>query len=349
MVITGINNITSVGHDAQMTAASVRAGLGRFVESDEYYDLEGNPITVSMIRGLDDDNYDRVERLGNIADYCLGNMLEAYFADDTKEKDAKREMHLFLGCSNESRPGPRYEGDNNEIANRLTGTVKKYADNVKLDVVKRGNSSVIDCIAVAGKLIKENPGVLCIVGGIDSLLAMETLDWFEDFERLKSKTFGRNHSFAPGEAVGFMIIESEEAARKEKIVARIAGIGVADEPAHLVSEAHCKGEGLTKACRGALAGNSTENISDTFCDLNGEFFRTKEWSYARLRCFEKTEKKRTLWHPAEFTGDIGAASGAVLIGIACAGLWRGWLAEDVLLFCSDDHGGRGALVLKRVS
>ncbi len=346
MVITGINNITAVGHDAKMTAASIRAGIARFVEFNDFYDMEGNPITASIIKGLDDENDDRAERLGNIAEYCLTNMLEEYFADDS---EPKREIFLFLGFASESRPGERYEGKNNEIAEKFLNIVKNKTENIALKIIRTGNSSVMHCIKLASEVLKQNPNAICIIGGIDSLLSMETLDWFEDKARLKSESFGRNHAFIPGEAVGFIILESKEKAKPEKVLSEIIGIGLAEEPAPFVSDENCKGEGLTKAVREALTGNLAENISSIFCDLNGEFFPTKEWSYARMRCFEKTDKKRELWHPAEFMGDIGAAFGAVLTGIAVEMLFRGWIKDDAMIFCSDDHGERGALILRRAS
>jgi len=45
-------------------------------------------------------------------------------------------------------------------------------------------------------------------------------------------------------------------------------------------------------------------------------------------------------------GSIGAASGAILMNIAAVGLSRGWIEKYAMVFCSDDEGERGSVVLK---
>lgn len=349
MVITATNSVTAVGHNAAMTAASVRAGISRLVELIDYYDIEGNPILVASIEGISDDEED-VERMGNITEYCLWILLESYFQN---ESNLESEIHLLLGVAPISRPGPRYEGEAQELVNHLGEIAQKWTKKVTPQVITSGNSSVIRCIEVARQLLKENPHSLCIVGGIDSLLALDTLDWFEKGERLKSDTFGRNQGFPPGEAVGFMLLETKEGAvrRKKKALAEVIGVGLANEPASFLSEKPSKGEGLTKACRTALSKSSCDpaDIDAVLGDLNGEFFRAKEWGYAELRCFGNCNDARQLWYPADCMGSVGAASGTTLMNIAAAGLSRGWIEKYAMVFCSDDEGECGSAILRNNS
>lgn len=349
IVITAVNCITAVGHNAGMTAASVRAGIGRLEESMDYYDIEGNPILAAFIEGISDDE-DDVERMENVTKYCLGSLLKNYFQNGS---NLENEIHLLLGVAPVSRPGPRYEGEPMELVTHLGTMVQKWTKKATPQVITSGNSSVIQCIEVAGKLLKKDPHSLCIVGGIDSLLASETLDWFEDSERLKSGTFGRNQGFSPGEAVGFMLVETKEGAlcRKKKALAELVGVGLANEPAPFLSERPSKGEGLTKACKTALSESTCDpaDIEVVLGDLNGEFFRAKEWGYAELRCFGNCNDARQLWHPADCMGSIGAASGAILMNIAAVGLSRGWIEKYAIVFCSDDEGECSSVVLKSSS
>jgi len=342
MVITNINNITSVGHDAKMTAASVRAGIVRFKEFFDYYDIQGNPITVSTIEGFDD-NCEKKFFLTEIAEICLYAMIKDYFSNDYT---SKRKIYLLLGFSSVKRPGAIFEDESNEIEKRLLHIVKTKFDSVTLSSIKTGNSSVIHCLNLAKDILNNNPEAICIIGGIDSLLSMDTLDWLEDNQRLKSETLGRNQALIPGEAVGFLLLESKQKAKPEKILAEIIGVSIEQEPAPFISSNPSKGEGLTKACQSALSMCENKNIQTVLCDINGEFFRSQEWCFAELRVFEKTDKQRHLLHPAEYMGDIGAASAAVLTGIAAEGLSRGWIKENILVFCSDDFGERGAIILK---
>ena len=344
MVITAVNCITAVGHNAGMTAASVRAGISRLEESNDYYDIEGNPITAAFLQGISDEETD-VTRMTDIAKCCLESLLEKYFQDKI---GLESEVNLLLGAAPLSRPGPRYEGE--ELVNHLGSIIRKWTKKVTPQVITSGNSAVIRCIKIAGQLLKENPHCLCIIGGIDSLLALNTLDWFEEAERLKSGTFGRNQGFPPGEAAGFMLVETKEAAlgRKKKALAEVAGVGLANEPAFFLSERPSKGEGLTKACKTALSESSCDpaDIEAVLGDLNGEFFRAKEWGYAEVRCFGNCNDVRRLWQSVDCMGSIGAASGAILMNIAAVGLSRGWIEKYAMVFCSDDEGECGSVVLK---
>jgi hypothetical protein len=46
-------------------------------------------------------------------------------------------------------------------------------------------------------------------------------------------------------------------------------------------------------------------------------------------------------------GDVGAAWLPVLAGIASEGLKRGAFGKNVMVFCADDHGECGALILRK--
>ena len=334
MIITAVNNITAVGHDAKMTAASVRAGLVRFVKSEDYYDVKDNPIITSVIKGLDEDNDDKAEQMGNIADYCLENMLDEYSVEQN------RPIHLLMGFASTERPGPKYEDDNQGLIKRLKTTIQQK---VETQIITQGSTSIIKCLDTADEIIKENSQAICIVGAVDSLLDNATLDWFEKDERLLSDSLNRNHSFVAGEAVGFMILESKQKAPPEKNMGEITGIGLSDEPACFVSDKPCTGKELTNTVKTAISEKT--DIGTVICDLNGEYFRAKEWSYANLRCFK--DKNLTVIQPADSIGNIGACSGAVFAGIAAQGFSRGWIENDVLIFCADDHGKRGAFVLSK--
>lgn len=112
-----------------------------------------------------------------------------------------------------------------------------------------------------------------------------------------------------------------------------------------MSNAPSPNSGLTEACRAALVGVGDKEIRSILADLNGENSRAGEWSMAEMRCFHDLQQRRKLWNPANCYGDIGAASGAVLANVVTQGFVRGWLQSPVLIFCSDDHGSCGALVL----
>ena len=342
LAITSVNAITAVGHDAAMTAAAVRAGISRFSEYDDFPDGEGNPVTAARIRGIEEGR-DTPSRVAGSATLCLDNLLTGHFRNGTQRPS---HIRLYLGTSTEERPGPRYE---ESCMWSLQGIMEKWAAKPSVETFPRGNASVPYSLAEAGMLIESDPRALCIVGGIDSLLRDSTLNWFEQDARLKSVSYGRHQGLIAGEAVCFMIIEDPERARQANrpILARITGLGLAEEPEPRADSKSSRGTGLTEACRAASVGTSGEDVRAVFADLNGENSRAVEWSMAETNCFGNRGTGRKLWTPANCYGDIGAASGAVMASIAAQGFVRGWLQGPVLVFCSDDHGACGALVLEK--
>ena len=410
MVITASAVTTPVGFTADGTAAAVRAGIARISLSEEFEDVEGNPVAESRLRwpGLDedqalsgdveqDDHSDatepslgtwtseaasdeeieaegeamrREEEAGEAAEHAeessdfeppedaagriaqaaresLGLLLESCLDLEA----ARRSCYLILGVAARSRPGPRFEGQRQEIAEELVGSLRARCGRASLRVVAAGNASGIVGMSQAAEILQQDPLALCIIGGIDSLLSEETVGWLERDERLRSETFGRAHGLAVGEGVGFLALEDRRAVPRSRrsVLAEVAGVGIAVEPAPFVSKEPCRSDGLTNACRVALsaAGCQPDQIGLVVGDLDGEFHRAREWTHADVRCFTRTAPGRRLIHPAEAFGTIGAASGPVLVAIAASAFVRGWARTDhALVFCSDDTGDCGCTVLR---
>ena len=126
-------------------------------------------------------------------------------------------------------------------------------------------------------------------------------------------------------------------------------MGLAQEPKPRASNKSGISTGLTEACLGAMEPLKGRGIKAIFSDLNGEESRTEEWAVAAMRCFRNPPGVPPVYSPAEHYGDIGAASGAVMASIAAQGFIRNWLESPVMIFCSDDHGPCGAVILEKES
>lgn len=342
LIITAAHNYTAVGHGAIMTASSVRAGLSRLFTNDNYLDHGENPVVVAMIQGIDN-GPDVTERIVKAVCMSLDELLKSYFRDSSEPFPP---VYLLLGVPSEERPGPRFGdaclSDSLEIIEQWTPCASTH-------ILPYGNASFMHAVEQAKTIIAGMPDAICIIGGIDSLLDISTLNWFEKDSRLMSETYGRHHGLIPGEAVGFVIVEDvRHAVRTDgPVLARIAGTGVSVEPNPRATDSSSRAVGLTEACRAALDGVNTAEVSTVFTDLNGENARAYEWGVAELRCFKDGDPSRQPWQPYESYGDIGAASGVVSAAVAARGLTRGWLKGKVLITCSDDHGPCGATVLQR--
>lgn len=296
--------------------------------------LEVDPYALARER-------DAAARLADAAQRCLGDLLATHFA----AAPGGAPVTLLLGLPGAWRPGPRFDG---ATADALLAQLRRHVGGGEAALIATGNASALRGVVHAAHAVAQDPARVCLVVGLDTLLAPETLRWYEESARLKSATPGRNHALSPAEAVGVVVLETPESARRagRAVLAEVAGVGYGVEPNPFLSDRPSRGEGLTAACHAALAGGGVapSDVGAVLADLDGEFHRAKEWSLAETRCLGSAEA-RELVHPADCYGAVGAASGAVLLGIAAVGLARGWLTRPTLVVCSDDAGECAAVLL----
>ena len=169
-----------------------------------------------------------------------------------------------------------------------------------------------------------------------------------DEEKGRLKTETRAHGFIPGESAAFLVVERRSVAtsRGAPALAEIGTVSYGREPASVLSEEPLRGIGLAeaiapvfRAARGEAAG--------ILCDLNGEYYRMKEWGLAMGRAFEGASSLPPLWHPAECIGDVGAASAIAYVAIATIAFGRAYFAgPQLLIWAGSDSGGRGCALVR---
>jgi 3-oxoacyl-[acyl-carrier-protein] synthase-1 len=343
MVITAMNSTTAVGGCAVSTAAAVRAGIARLAIFEDYLDDEGNPILAARVPF---DAEDGEPEFQEARVQALAFAAFARFCATPGAIDPKAPLHLLMGVAHPDRPGPRYEGEPADLGERLLAH-SDLPQRLPVQYFMQGNAAAFHALSAAARILQQDPQAQCIVGAVDSLLDETTLDWFELSGRLKSETYGRNQGFPPGEGVGFFLVESEHAARvrRHQAAARILAVGLAEEANTALTQTPTTAEGMSIALRQVLQHVAPESIAAVFSDMNGEFYRAKEWANASTRCFQHGPRERELWHPAEYFGDVGSAWGALSINLGASFLAKGVLREAVLCVASDDHGARGAVAL----
>ena len=120
------------------------------------------------------------------------------------------------------------------------------------------------------------------------------------------------------------------------------------EPHPLRSNDPCLGEGLTAVVASAASclQRPQELITATYCDLNGERYRSEEFGYALLRTQGAFVKVHDYVAPADCWGDVGAASGPLFAVLAVASSLRGYAnGAYPLLWAGSDGGYRAAVLL----
>jgi len=181
------------------------------------------------------------------------------------------------------------------------------------------------------------------------LLPGERLARLEEEYRLR--TTYNPHGLIPGEGAAFVVIEAESSDRSQHAWARIGSVGIGMESNPITSDAPCLSEGLSTAIREATQDycEPQRSILGVLCDLNGEPYRANEWSLARSRTL-RWASVIDLWHPAECLGDVGAATGGVLLAVGATALQKGYSAgPELLLWAGSDSGTRCSVFLCRAS
>jgi 3-oxoacyl-[acyl-carrier-protein] synthase-1 len=127
-------------------------------------------------------------------------------------------------------------------------------------------------------------------------------------------------------------------------------MGTDREKATIESEEPLRAEGLIHAIREAFreGGVTYEDVHYRITDLNGEHYKFKEMVLAMMR-FQRTPRSKLfdLWHPIEYIGDVGAAIGPVVLGVALHAARKGYaVGPGVLCTFANDEGERAALVAR---
>lgn len=329
---------TPVGLRAWTSAAAVRAGISRLGFHPHLLDQYGDPMRVAMDGRMDPELEEaRMRVLGESAlrEACEGVPGELGRAA------------VFVGLP-EPRPGWSTEAAE-PFVRGLVAAVAPQVPTEQLHALPEGHASGILAMARAIEALRVEGCEIAIVGGVDSCLHVDTLEWLDQQGRLHNDRDSRS-SFVPGEAAGFCVLALPSWCRARQVepLARIVGLGLATEPSRAGGGRVCVGEGLSRAIRDATHGLRLpeQKIGDTYCDINGERHRSEEFAFAMLRSTAAFEDANRFTAPAESWGDVGAASGALFAVLAAASGIRAYAhALHAFLFAASDGGLRGAALL----
>jgi len=158
-----------------------------------------------------------------------------------------------------------------------------------------------------------------VVGGVDSYLHPDVLAALDDDYRLHA--LDAVDGFIPSEGAAFALLARPQA--------RPSNSGAGTEPLCRVLLSRCGLEPSVGTDEPNLAATATDLMNElvaaagvpswVLSDINGERHRVREWSLVELR----QQLPDGLVHDRFVSnlGDVGAASGATLLAIACV-LWR---------------------------
>lgn len=294
-------------------------------------DRNGEPMVIAGVPWGEEDT-DGVSRMVELA------VPAAVEALATLTTDCPVDVLLALP---EPRPGLP-ESFAIEVANRLAVALSKQAPLGKVKVKSRGHAGGLALLGAATATLAREAHGLVLVGGIDSWLVPETLEWVDSIEALHSTAMP--WGFCPGEAAAFCLLASvaQDVGRLA-----IAGFGESMEANRIRTETVCTGEGLSAAWRRALARlqGTDHRVDRIWCDLNSEPYRGDEIAFSVTRVREYLSEDVDLVTPADAWGDVGAATGPLLLIAAEAAALKSYAPGPWSLVSASSNGGSRAALL----
>ena len=346
-VIVGLGAQTAVGLNLPANVAVVRSGLNCFQLSDYLLGSEdGEPLKVSQLVSLPRTARPS-ERMISMAVAAAREAIAPWL--QSFGKSPAPDLPVLL-----SVPAPRpgiHEGIGRELMEVLIEQLPIQPDKPYSVLATTGHEGGLAALAHAVNLVRSGDLDAALVGGVECYHEIDSLHWLEAQDRLKLED--HPNGFIPGEGAGFVLLSSKREAERRRlpILAEILAVGRGTEPRLWFSGKPTIGEGLTQALQEMFSDRNCPKgrVRVTYCDLNGESWRADEWCYAYVRTGTRHGSPLDLRHPAANWGDVGAASGPLLVALASFELNRYFKSEDLALVwaASDMQPYRSACLLRR--
>jgi 3-oxoacyl-[acyl-carrier-protein] synthase-1 len=342
MAVVGVGAQTAVGMTAPASAAAVRAGVTGFGEHPFMIDTAGNKMIVARAPYLGEES--GPDRLLALAEPAARDAL----APVTSIQEQLTPIRMTLGLP-PARPGQPAMGK--VLAERLAGALHDTGRVGRIEVIETGHAAGLMALESAWRALREGREDFHLIGGVDSYLEPETLEWLEGCDQLHGAGPQNNAwGFIPGEAAGFCLMASEAARARYNLPCRCRVLSVASarEKNLIKTDTVCIGIGLTEAVRQALVAlPDGVKVDRMICDQNGEPYRADEFGFTLVRTSEHFVSGSDFLAPADCWGDVGAASGPLFVTLAAAAAERGYArGPHYLIWASSEGGERVATLLQ---
>jgi 3-oxoacyl-[acyl-carrier-protein] synthase-1 len=339
MRILAASMVTGVGLDGPSSAAAIRVGLNRFVETP-FHDSEGRPVVGSPVPEVTEG----CAGIGRYLALVTPALRECLAADPAM---IPSRTTLLLGMPEPTRPG-RPSGLDTELLPSLEGQLGVRFHTPSSAALAHGRASGLTALARAREALQATAVDRCIVAGVDSYLNQRDLKYFEQERRLKTES--NSDGFIPGEGAGAVVLARTECQCPGPKV-EVMGIGLAGESSTVSSEDPCRGRGLCEAIRNALkdAKMTMGEIKFRLADVTGERYGFQEVAHAFSQIVRQRIESFPLWHITDCTGEVGAAGSTCLLAVAWYALNKGYAPGHVVLVTASANGEQRAAAVIHVS
>ncbi len=342
-VIIGSGAICAVGIGIMQIAASVRAGLSRFAASP-IQDRNFDPITMALLP-----EPALGELVPELAGLPLGARLTRLLrlAAPALQQAARRAPDLSrtpvlvglpearaLSQAESLLPAAASPTAESFLSLLAAQSQLRFA-HFHSQVFPLGRAAALIALERALELLSTGQCETVIVGGVDTHVDLRLLAGLSDEQRLLGGAV--TDGFIPGEGAAFVVLSA--AADRSRAATRVIATAGALDPGHRYGSAPARGEGLAHAVaalRSRLPASAAP-VGCTWAGLNGENFGAKEWGVAQLRHRELFSESMQLEHPADCYGDLGAATGAMLLALAEHTMSANTRPSPALIWASSDR------------
>jgi 3-oxoacyl-[acyl-carrier-protein] synthase-1 len=335
LAITAAGMVTAVGFNFASSCAAIRAGLRNVNQTNLWDKYSATYLAAGKVQlpqwwvGL-----------GKLADLVAPAILECVEAAKPVPAES---IPVLLGLAPPDRPY-RFADLDAQILREIEYRLG-FRLHPRSGVVPRDHTAVVVGLHEASDLLANGRVPCVIVAAVDSLLDNDLKDYYLDRQRLLTPL--NSNGFSLGEAGSAVLVTSSGVNSKRAL--EVVGMSVSREQATIESEEPLRAEGLTHVIRNALqeSGRTIQDVHYRISDLNGEHYKFKEMTLATNRFVRKpTGRLFDLWHPIEYIGDVGAAIGPLVLGLALHAGQKGYgNGPTVLCTFGNDDGERAALVV----
>jgi 3-oxoacyl-[acyl-carrier-protein] synthase-1 len=335
VAIVSLGARTPLGCGAAASAGAARAAIDAFAEHPFMVDRHGRPMVVAMDKLLD-------------ADMPITDRLNALVLAAAEEAIAplhdpamRLPIQLFLALP---EPAPGRPGNLAQIVTeQIVSVLRPVAPIRRVQVFSDSHIGGHLALQAAGLALRDGFDGWCLTGGVDSWLGPETLEWLDDRELLNSPT--QPFGLIPGEAATMLLLGQPARAPIPAYGTVVAA--ALDQEKMVGPDDVCTAQALTSAARAVLrCGAMMEpKIATIYSDMNGVPRCADEFAYALVRIGEYIAAPPRLITPAEWFGDVGAASVPLWLLLAAVAARKGYSASRQSLMLSAASGAeRGAML-----
>ena len=327
--IDAMGAFTAVGRNAPETMSSLFS-LVQLFDDLETLDRDGEPITgaATPIRR----RITGVERLAAMALYAIEECVGS-------TSHPAKTFPLILAAPGPPNPS---DSDANQLLARLAAEATLRIDPAASRVIARGRDAVPVALAEARALLGSRGVSACLVAGVDSLIGTERMGRLLEARRVRDSS--NPDGFTPGEAAVCLLLTSDRSARSS---ARLAGLGVSEEPGSWSGDPPVTGQGLSRAITSALGEARVDGASLGYIahDVSGEHAPFDELALALGRLPPRDSQGVKTWGPATCIGEVGAAAGLVSLAMLAFYIEKGVLTRPGLATFVSEGRVRGAAVV----